>query len=917
MGSLRRSGWGVLTLTVALGVTLTAAAGWAGDGADQTKGPKPEDCARLDDPQVRPLMDGRLLQLLIGCGRSDELGLVRSEPAMDTGIEVGSDVAVSDPSGDSGSSHTQSETSQAINEVTGTICAGYNDSYHGVVTGQGYSGFSRSVDGGASYTDQGALTAGNYGDPALVWRKSDGHFYFATLGESGLRLYKSTDDCASFQLVGNISYGGSDDKELMAVDNNPASAYYGRLYVVWTNFSADSRIWETHSSDGGATWSTGRAISSSNNVQGSWPVVAPDGTVYAAWVEFGGTMAIRVSKSTDGGVTWTAVTPPASGKVQPQDATATSTCFRASLKGNIRYLPSPQLAVGPDGALHCIYTYDPDGGGPDTVDVFYRRSSDGGATWQTEVRLNDDATTTDQFFPTLAVGASNVVSAGWYDRRNDPNNVLVDYYQAFSFDGGVTWEANERISDVSSPIYLDPNLAGCYHGDYDTQVMSTSFAHLQWSDDRRLQGGHNDPDVFADTQAVSTDFLVLTNPGVGAVCAPDDAVFTVDVPQFLGFSETVSFTVDGVPSNGVAAFDPPSLTPPGATTLTISNTAAVAAGTSVITVTGTSSPGGVVHDDEVSLMVFTQAAGAVDPTSPADGSFNQPLRPTFEWTAGVQAASYTIEVATDAAFTNIVASDGGLTGTGFTPTLDLASNTEHFWRVRAANSCGSSTDSATFSFYTQALAGDCGFGTTPVVAFEDDLEAGAAGWTHDGSGDTWALSGTLVHSGVAAFHADDVDSISDQRLISPPIVLPNTAGGLTLQFWNHQELEDAGAGSCFDGAMVEISSNGGTSWTQLLDAVLLTDPYDGPISSSYGNPLAGLSAWCGDPQDWLRSVVDLSAYAGETVQLRFRLGTDISVNGPGWAIDDVRIQSCEVVSTDIFADGFETGDSLMWSATNP
>ena len=101
-------------------------------------------------------------------------------------------------------------------------------------------------------------------------------------------------------------------------------------------------------------------------------------------------------------------------------------------------------------------------------------------------------------------------------------------------------------------------------------------------------------------------------------------------------------------------------------------------------------------------------------------------------------------------------------------------------------------------------------------------------------------------------------------------------------------------------------------------AQLLTDPYDGPINASFSNPLAGLDAWCGDPQAWLNSiVVDLDAYAGQTVQFRFRLGTDSSVSHPGWDIDDIWVQSCvPEASGGIFADGFESGDTSAWSNTS-
>ena len=116
-------------------------------------------------------------------------------------------------------------------------------------------------------------------------------------------------------------------------------------------------------------------------------------------------------------------------------------------------------------------------------------------------------------------------------------------------------------------------------------------------------------------------------------------------------------------------------------------------------------------------------------------------------------------------------------------------------------------------------------------------------------------------------------------------------GPLSLQFWNRQVIEDADSG-CYDGALVEISTNGGSTWTQLGNSLLVTDPYDGPIDGGFSNPAAGADAWCGDPQDWLNSVVDIGAYAGQTVQFRFRLATDSSVGREGWYVDDVRIEGC-------------------------
>ena len=103
------------------------------------------------------------------------------------------------------------------------------------------------------------------------------------------------------------------------------------------------------------------------------------------------------------------------------------------------------------------------------------------------------------------------------------------------------------------------------------------------------------------------------------------------------------------------------------------------------------------------------------------------------------------------------------------------------------------------------------------------------------------------------------------------------------------------------------STNAGGSWTELSDPRVLFREHDGIVNDFTGgpNPLAGLPAWCGDPRDWEDYVIDLSDFAGETIQLRFRVGTDGTVGGrEGWTIDDVRVESC--VGEDIFADGFES-----------
>ena len=151
-------------------------------------------------------------------------------------------------------------------------------------------------------------------------------------------------------------------------------------------------------------------------------------------------------------------------------------------------------------------------------------------------------------------------------------------------------------------------------------------------------------------------------------------------------------------------------------------------------------------------------------------------------------------------------------------------------------------------------------------------------------------------------HRLTLEEVYENPLVFEPLV------------WNHQTMESR-TGGCYDGGILEISDNGGATWTQIVAPNLLTDPYDGPISASFSNPMANLNAWCGNPQDWTRSVIDVTAWAGDTVQFRFRLGTDSSVSREGWYLDDVTVQSC--VDGGIFADGFEPGDTSRWDATEP
>jgi len=95
------------------------------------------------------------------------------------------------------------------------------------------------------------------------------------------------------------------------------------------------------------------------------------------------------------------------------------------------------------------------------------------------------------------------------------------------------------------------------------------------------------------------------------------------------------------------------------------------------------------------------------------------------------------------------------------------------------------------------------------------------------------------------------------------------------------------------------ASTDGESW-EILNTPLGTD-YN-PAGSSYG------WAYTGQTSGWVEENVDLSAYAGKRVQIRFEYITDAAVNGEGMLIDDIRIDAI-----DYFSD-FESDDGGWESA---
>ncbi|MFZ2234871.1 MAG: hypothetical protein WBP11_09620, partial [Dokdonella sp.] len=284
--------------------------------------------------------------------------------------------------------------------------------------------------------------------------------------------------------------------------------------------------------------------------------------------------------------------------------------------------------------------------------------------------------------------------------------------------------------------------------------------------------------------SLAPGFTLAATPADLSVCAATPANYTVNVGSVQAFAAPVTLAATGNP--GAATFSPQPVVPGNASAMQVATTG-VPAGTYPIQINGTAS-GASNQSTGVSLTVFATIPSTPAPQTPANAANNQPLRPVFTWT-GTNADTFTLDISTDPAFSSI-AYTATVTGTTATPNIDLASNTQYYWRVTALNPCGGAAGSPTvFAFTTVAQPGDCSIGTSPTNSYSYGFESGANGWTSSGTGNTWALSGTQPHSGTMSFFAADPATVSDQRLVSPPIVLPTGQLPLTLQFWHRRFME--------------------------------------------------------------------------------------------------------------------------------
>lgn len=443
----------------------------------------------------------------------------------------------------------QNETAVAYNLTNPMIAvAGANDYVSGGVV------VMRTTDGGRHWRSTRVVPvfrptsdACSGGDPALSYSLRDKAFYlaqlcfFRTLPESEIQVFKSIDNGKTWtpgrrSAVAATNYDSSsgetdpsifNDKEYIAVDNNPRSNFYGRVYITFTRF----HITESGSSDtcpiklsytdtiptqdpSLAVWNQsdvvpddpgGGGLGESAN-QFSVPVVQGDGTLDIAYaleecntaLDFG----LRFQQSSDGGASFlespVQVDKPGLWSDNPDlSDLIPNTAFRTPNSIAMAWSPT-------SGTLAYIYTNYIRGQGNGDIEVSLSR--DDGATWTdpipVSVKPNGTLARNNQFFPWIAVDESGRFHAIWLDRRLDPGNHDINTFQARSTDDGATW-SNKRISTESWNPDDGFFKSGAFIGDYSGLAASDRVIYPVWTDGRNSaieQTGIGETDVFTNVE---------------------------------------------------------------------------------------------------------------------------------------------------------------------------------------------------------------------------------------------------------------------------------------------------------------------------------------------------------------------------------------------------------------------------------
>ena len=295
--------------------------------------------------------------------------------------------------------------------------------------------------------------------------------------------------------------GGINWQADVRLTNDPSNSMYPSIavagslvHVAWNDrrINNQSEIFYKRSTDGGTTWGSDTRLTFDTN-SSAYPSIAASGNFVCLTYSDNrnnSKMEIYYMHSTNSGDTWSAET-----RLTYAQVVAQFSCISLSGQnigiawhdrrdgtGEIYYKRSTNLgatwsvdtrlsfdtamstwpSIVVNGSMIHVAWYDMRDG---NYEIYYKRSTDGGTNWGAETRLTNDAAYST--YPTLAVSGSNVHLV-WYDSRDGNTEI----YYKFSSNSGVSWGTDTRLTnDAGTSLY--PFIA-----------ITNTTLHVIWTENR-------------------------------------------------------------------------------------------------------------------------------------------------------------------------------------------------------------------------------------------------------------------------------------------------------------------------------------------------------------------------------------------------------------------------------------------------
>lgn len=828
-----------------------------------------EDADRIDNARrARPALDPDFRE------REDDRSFLMSVPlAGSPALFFNRDMILDDSAGQG---EPQNESSIAINPKNPNViissAVDYRPGLHVYI----------STDGGKSWSNKalGLVHPGwQTGNDPSVGFDANGTCFVVyggfpdgnNTGESGVYIAKSTDNGATWtphvpviEHVGTMTSDSAfEDKYYIQIDNSTSSPYKGMMYIPWKrviNADSSTQIVISRSTDGGATWGAPVPVSprksgtSTDTTFGqSFPLstTGPDGTVYVVWND-GPSRSIGFAKSTDGGKTFSAPTFAVRNYPTLGTPRKVGSDVYHVLKGTFRAESYPTLMADNSNSTRRGWLYLAWAAGK-SPNIYFVRSSDGGATWSPWSTISTD-TTNDQWWPWLSVDQTNGDIAVMYaDSRNDPSNIKIDNYLSYSRDGGSTW-VDRCATDTMSDYRDNPFANHIFAGDYSGNAFYNGRIYPSFLDTRKA----GDNDVYTVLINLRQPYPVDNLAVRGYANQPEKATLTWDLPSVLTESVfgypvtgyTITVERDGVPITSL---------PAGSTTF---------------------SEDGLVLGQNYLYSVVVVSAG--DTSAPRSVTF-EPFRPAPPQITGIGDFSLqvavTVKISTFRSdkvtpLTNLhgyriyrdsvliheetlTASDTGRTLTF----VDTPPERGYYRYYAAVIDTSHPVNESVWSLVATAYAG----GFTPYTMNFD------AGMPRLLAAGTWGLTSSIALSEPSSLTDSPaglyLPSRNDSVLFFPVAM----TGPVELSFAHIAIVHPT------DSAVVEVSYDRRKSWTKLASFNFNTD-------QSWKDTVA-------NPGDWKRErfVLNHPTPGPDSYGvLRFRLKTSSTANADGWYIDDVQ-----------------------------